>query len=123
MLISAIKIDVVKKEVYQIKIENDLDTLYKAINCQKVERMVINRNNDLWLDEEGLLHHPQPPKFWIKGAFAPFTGNGLVCGFDGEGQIISTTLKAEEMESRIVFLGNARIEPQCGFIPWDELSK
>lgn len=123
MLISAIKIDVVKQEVYQVQIENNLDAMYIVIDCQIVERVVINRKNNLWLDEEGLLHHPQPPKFWMKGANAPFTGNGLICGFNGEGQIVSTTLTAEEIESRILFLGNAHIEPQCGFIPWDELPK
>lgn len=123
MLISAIKIDVVKQEVYQVQIENDLESMYEVIDCQIVERVVIDRNNDLWLDEEGLLHYPQPPKFWFKGAIAPFTGNGLICGYNGEGQTISTTLTAEEIESRILFLGNAYIEPQCGFITWDELPK
>ncbi|GAB2797798.1 hypothetical protein GCM10027275_49080 [Rhabdobacter roseus] len=121
MFISAIKIDVVKKEVYQIQIEDTLEAMYEAIDCQIVERVVINRNNDLWLDEEGLLHHPQPPKFWFKGANTPITGNGLICGFNGEGQMISTTLSVEEIESQILFLGNSHLEPRCGFIPWDEL--
>ena len=123
MIISAIKIDVVKQEVYQIRIENSLEAMYNIIGCQIMEVVRIDRRNDLWIDEEGLLQNPQLLKFWFKGCHSPLTGNGLVCGFDGEGESISTTLSVEEIKRRVIFLGNVHVEPQFGFIPWDELPK
>ena len=67
MIISAIKIDVVKKEVYQVEIENNLEGLYEAIECEIVECVRINQSNDLWLDEEGRLQLPSVAKIFVPG--------------------------------------------------------
>jgi hypothetical protein len=104
MLIQAIKIDVIKKEVYGLQIQNDLGGLYSSIGCDNVECINLNRGNDLWIDGEGLLRHPQPPRFKFKGYPSLLTGNGLVCGFDREGGTISTTLTVQTVAALVTFI-------------------
>ena len=106
MFIQAIKIDVIKKEVYGLQINGNLEGLYSAIGCDNVECIGLNRGNDLWIDGEGLLRHPQPPRLKLKGDPLALTGNGLVCGFDGEGGTIGTTLTVQAVAALVTFLGD-----------------
>ncbi|MCK8495845.1 DUF3846 domain-containing protein [Spirosoma sp. RP8] len=109
----AIKIDVEKQDVYDLEIESGITAMYTAISCTCVDRVVLDDETDLWLDDEGLLHEPQPTKFSIAGFDRSFAGNGLICGYNAEGQTISTTLTAEQVRPLITFRGNVptTIEP------------
>ena len=111
--ITAIKIDVEKQEVYSIEIDKGLKGLYTAIGCTCVDRIVLDDRNDLWLDDEGLLKNPQPDKFSVKGYVRPLAGNALICGYNRDGETISTTLKPEQIQPLITFWGELElpIEP------------
>ena len=107
----AIFIDVMARTVTDIVLAPGLDNLYKAIGCTCVTRVVLDNETDLWLDDSGLLHEPQPPKFRIGGYDNIFVGNGLICGYDSEGETISTIYNAEQVMPLIEFLGNVHVEP------------
>ncbi|GAA4461876.1 hypothetical protein GCM10023189_37880 [Nibrella saemangeumensis] len=108
----AILIDVTAQTVTDIDIQPGLSAMYTAIGCQCVDRRVLDNRNDLWFDDEGLLHEPQAPKFRFGNYPHPFAGNALICGYNNEGETISTTLTADQIRPYIRFLGDLHIEPQ-----------
>jgi hypothetical protein len=107
----AILINPTEKTVTDFELAKGLKAMYTAIDCQCVTRVVLNNKDDLWLDDEGLLQAPQPPKFKFVGSDTVFTGNGLICGYNGEGETISTNLRAEQIRPFIQFVGQFDIEP------------
>jgi hypothetical protein len=106
----AILIDVTARTVTDIDINEGLQAMYAAIGCQCVDRIALDSQNDLWLDDEGLLLKPQPPKFQLVGSSNVFAGNGLICGYNRDGATIGTTYKADQIRPFVAFLGDARIE-------------
>jgi len=118
----AIKIDVAKREVYEIEIEPGLDAMYEAIGCRAVDMVRITQLDDLWIDDCGLLREPQPDKFKFLGHAQPLAGNGLICGYDDQGETVSTALTVEFVQQMVRWVGSEHIEPQCGFIPFDDLA-
>lgn len=105
----AIKIDVAARTVTDIDLAPGLDYLYTTIGCTCVDRVVLDDETDLWLDDEGLLHNPQPAKFSISGFDRPFAGNGLICGYNASGETISTNLTADQVSPLISFLGDVNL--------------
>ena len=79
----AIKIDVVKKEVYEVNIEDTLEAIYEQIESDMFEvALAIRPQGDVvYVDEEGLL---KVSKGWftIQGQPQPLSGHGLVVGLD-----------------------------------------
>lgn len=116
MKINAIKIDVVKQEVYTVDIDNGLRGLYNSIGCSCVDRIVLDDHNDLWIDDEGLLKNPQPAKFSIAGFVRPLAGNALICGYTAEGETISTTLRVEQVRPMITFWGDVELDIEPAFV-------
>ncbi len=117
----AILIDVTTQTVTDVEIEEGVSALYKAIGCQCVDRVVLDDGTDLWIDDEGLLHQPQPPKFRIGGYDHTFAGNGLICGYTAEGHTVSTVYTADQVRPLIEFLGDVHVEPKSPtIISWSE---
>lgn len=123
--IRAIKIDVEKREVYEIGIEPGEDAiceaLYQAIDCRTFTSVFVKREETLWVDDEALELNPQPDKFIFKGYDTPLAGNGVICGNDDQGRAISSLLEVEEVRERVFWCGSRYVEPQCGFIPYEDL--
>lgn len=68
---------------------DNLQTMYKAIGCDLVEPVYMNRERDaVFVDEEGLLKNPTM-FFYIEGFDNPLAGRGVVVGCDSEGETIS----------------------------------
>lgn len=111
----AILIDVTAYTVTDVEIDgaNSLRAMYKAIGCSCVTRIVLDKRNDLWIDDEALLIEPQPNKFSIGSYARPLAGNGLICGYTDEGKTVSTRLTAEQVRPLIKFWGDIEltIEP------------
>ena len=116
MKINAIKIDVVQQTVYAVEIDNGLNGLYTAIGCTCVDRIVLDNRNDLWIDDEGLLQNPQPPKFQLAGLLRPLAGNALICGYTAGGKTISTRLTADQIRPLVTFLGDIELDIEPAFI-------
>ena len=107
----AIFIDATAQTVTDIELESGLQAMYKAIGCQCVDHVILDDTTDLWLDDEGLLLSPQPPKFRISGYDNTFAGNALICGYNRKGDTISTQYTATQVKPLITFLGEKHIEP------------
>ena len=76
----AIKIDVVKKEIYEIEIKGDYHSLSKELECLGIERVRISRYEFVWVDEEGLLRNPPLGAFKISTYPNALSGHGIVLG-------------------------------------------
>lgn len=117
----AILIDVTARTVTDIELPPGLQAMYNAIGCSCVDRITIDSRNDVWIDDSGLLHDPQPPKFQFFGAANVIAGNGLICGYSPAGETVSTTLRAEQVRPFIVFLGDVPVDPDPILIlSWDD---
>ena len=102
-----IKIDVVSKTVYEIEIEDGLQSMYDALGlgCEMIEKGFYlpiisavestSRIDTCFVDEESLIKGDD----YIKGAFAfqaakdnvygPYFNNGLIIGCDEDGESVS----------------------------------
>jgi len=111
----AILIDVTAYTVTDVEIDgaNSLRAMYKAIGCSCVTRIVLDKRNDLWIDDEALMIEPQPNKFSIGSYARPLAGNALICGYTRQGTTVATTLTAEQARPLITFYGDIEltIEP------------
>lgn len=103
----AFKIDVTNKTVTEVEVDenNVLRDLYNHIGCEMVEIACrIDEDNEIYVDEEGLLKPPPFLAFEYKGAHQPFAGNGLVLGYNDEtGESKATTLKIEDVIKNVTF--------------------
>ena len=106
----AIKIDVRRKEVYEIDIEPGLDAMYTALECDMVEAVTIARDfysrsfggrETLWVDEEGLLHDPIGA-FELNGR--AFSGHGLILRTTEEGESTGTKIALENIQQYTRFI-------------------
>lgn len=119
--IKAVKIDPTARTVTDVEIGKGLAATCAAIGCRTVTRVVLDDQNDLWLDDDGLLHNPQPEKFQIGDYPQPLAGIGLVCGYDEEGNTISATVCADQVRPLVQWKGAVHVEPEVIFMSWDSL--
>jgi CRISPR/Cas system-associated exonuclease Cas4 (RecB family) len=100
-LLTGLLIDPYKKRIEEIQIAHDLHVWYDALRCNAVDVVCVStvhgfeRKIDIWIDDEGLLHEPQPPVFRLNagqsegGHRLTLAGYGLVLASDGEGETVS----------------------------------
>jgi hypothetical protein len=105
--ILGILIDPWKRSVTQVLCMSGdaaLHDMYKFIGCDCVDRVVWpvpNSRNDVWIDDNGLLHEPVPVTFNVRGYDQPLAGRGLVLGFTNSGKSVSTTLTIDQVKMQI----------------------
>jgi hypothetical protein len=100
----AILIDVYNENVRQVEVDDNdqLNSMYKHINCETVDRVQINDHDDIWVDDEGLLNLTKDSKFFTyEGRL--LAGNGLVMGCDRMGESIEPCITVEEVLSHVEF--------------------
>ena len=105
-ILTGILIDPFLKKVTTVKVENDLKDFYRHIGCSMVEVVGLTQysDDDIWVDEEGLLKNDQR---FFKVSDLPFNhhgviaGRGLILGNGGEGDTISCDLSIEDVLPRI----------------------
>lgn len=103
----AIKIDVVKKQVYYIDMDEGIESLHKELECETFTVPYILENDDaLYVDDEGLLVTPDALKgaFAIKGSNQPYFGHGILEGTNDNGESIDVKSSLEEIQEKVVFL-------------------
>ena len=102
----AIKIDVVKQDVYEIELSDDYKAIYGAIGngctifCAPVE---FENGDTLYSDEEGLLHKKMEGCFMMENWKYPLVGNAIILGTDDEGDSIDAKSTIEEIKNKITF--------------------
>ncbi len=103
----AIKIDVVKQEVYEVEItQGSLEDIYKELACRMFAMPFEHSNNDgLYVDDEGLLRDNLIGGFSYKHfPHQPLFGNGLIVGCDDSGESDDAKTTVEEVKNDVVFL-------------------
>lgn len=103
---NGILIDVHNKTITRVEVEHGLQPIYDLVKCSTFELVQIDDNNDIYVDEEGLLNlTPETKFFQIQGRPQPISGNGLIVGLDYEtGDSGDTTLSLEWVKERVKFL-------------------
>jgi len=102
----AIKIDVVKQDVYEIELSDDYKAIYGAIGngctifCAPIE---FENGDTLYSDEEGLLHEKMVGCFMMENWKYPLVGNAIILGTDDEGDSIDAKSTIEEIKNQVTF--------------------
>lgn len=116
-----IKIDVVAKEVYEIEIDGDLQSMYDALGleCDMIEKAFYlpivsavestSRMDACMVDEESLVKGDD----YIKGAFAfhknrgntygPYFNNGIIIGCDTDGNTVAHRQIFDKIKESVQF--------------------
>lgn len=82
-----VEIDPREKSVKKVEFSNEvvgLEDLYASLECDMVERISINEELDLWIDEEGRLNGADDRIGMFNIGEYQFVGKGLICMFDFE---------------------------------------
>lgn len=84
---------------------SSLLSMREHIGCDLVACVSLGEN-DIWVDDEGLLKINSDTKFfYIDDVGEPLCGNGLIMGYDSNtGRSVSTTLTIEQVKSKVRFL-------------------
>ena len=106
MKIKAIKIDVQPPfpSIYPIEMENNLEGIYSAVGCDTFERVNISEKEDLLIDEEGLLKdYNWGFCFTSRFGTVQIMGNGIIVGFNEDGDYIDCSSSLMEICSNVKF--------------------
>jgi hypothetical protein len=102
----------IKEVVYT----GDFREIYDLIDCRSFDCVSLDNEDDMYLDDEGLLVNNQR-FFSIKGG--NYGGKALLLSHDDEGESTATTLTLQEVEDMVEWLPEGHIEtPYMEFIAW-----
>lgn len=103
----AIKIDVEKRDVYEIEIGKDYRQIYPAIGngCNVFVCPVEFPNNDvMYVDDESLLGKEINGGFIMPDWSTPIVGNAVILGTDDEGESKDYASNLDEIRSSVTFI-------------------
>lgn len=100
-----ILIDAYNEKVVKVEFDGTLEDMYRLIKCDMVERVTNEEtDDDIWLDEEGLLKDIENQKFFtIAGWDAPIAGNGLILGSTVHGDSSDAKMTLEWAKKNVAF--------------------
>jgi len=83
----------------------DYKTISGFIECEFLDVVSIGENEDVYVDDEGLLNLDRDSKFFMINTYPqPLAGNGLILGFDFEtGNSLDTKLTVDEVKKMVRF--------------------
>ena len=114
----AIKIDVEKKDIYEIDISEDWKEISKVLNCQYFDIVIpslFGNNGDcLYIDDEGLLLEKPLGAFSITTYPQVLSGNGLILGTKGEGESDNAKIPLDLIKREVSFRFPQEL-PEPGF--------
>ena len=119
----AIKIDVVKKEIYEINLKPGIKAMYEALEIDTpFTRIKLSEIESLWIDDEGLIRKDPIGAFSIDGYDQVLSGHGLIMGIGPDGESKTTTLRASDVRELITWHSVEELPtPFIGFIQWQQL--
>lgn len=91
MLNYIVEIDPLKKSIEKVVFNDDtleLDDLYGSLDCTMVERVSLNSQLDLWVDEEGGINGASERIGYFNIGEYQFIGKGLICSVSKDGETI-----------------------------------
>ena len=86
-----VEIDPLKKSIEKVSFADntlDLDDLYGSLDCTMVERVSLNSELDLWVDEEGGINGASERIGYFNIGEYQFIGKGLICSVSADGETI-----------------------------------
>lgn len=98
----AILIDAVNQTIEETTIDTWQD-IAPAIGCEWFTIVHVDVKNDLYVDDEGLLHNPQN-FILLDGYPQPLAGSGLILGSTPDGNSCDTSLTVEQVQAKVKFL-------------------
>jgi hypothetical protein len=115
--VRAIKIDVIKHEVYNVDIQTGIDDIYKQLECETFTIPYAHENGDgLYVDDESLVKGPES----LIGGFAykeyphqPLFGHGLIIGVDEDGNSKDAQSNLEKIKKNVVFIKDMKFLTDC----------
>ncbi len=118
----AIKIDVIKKEVYEVEIDDSIDSIYKHLECEIFEQVgpFLPNGDAVLVDEEGLLKDEPIGAFKMGTYPAVLSGHGLIHGLNhNTGETSSAKSLVEFIRSQVKFVGVDQLpEATLTFVDW-----
>lgn len=98
-----ILINVKDETITEVQV-GDFRHIQKLVDCDLFEIVGLGGNQDLYVDEEGLLFLNGQSKFFtIEGYPQPLCGNGLVLGSNRNGESVNTKFTVEEIKSKVKY--------------------
>lgn len=99
----AIKIDVVKKEIYEVEIKGDCPSFYETLDCESITGVRLSKVEYLYVDDEGLHRRPLLGAFRVNGYPQALPGHGIIVGLSGP-QEVSSKLDIEDVRANVQFV-------------------
>lgn len=104
----AIKIDCIKKEIYEIDLphaeKEDYSSMYKELDAEGYEGVRMSKTEMLWVDEAGLRRKPLIGAFKVEWYPQALPGHGLIIGLRAGGYNTDTKLAVEEVKALVQFV-------------------
>jgi len=111
--IKAVLIDPYKEEVTDIEYDaSDYKNIYPLIHCDVFTIVRLENDDDVIVDDEGLLKLNRDTKFFMMPTYQqPLAGYGLITGVDhADGETIAAHRAAEYYRRKIQFLDMAMVQ-------------
>lgn len=112
-----IKIDVVKKEIYEIDFTPGLPSIYKELDCETFDVVypsTLSGKDCVYVDDEGLFRDPPLGAFYIRGNEQVLSGHGLVVGTGSAGETVSPKTSLDKIKELVRF-EDPHYLPEPGF--------
>lgn len=101
----AVLIDPYKEEITDVDYNGDYKQIYEHIKADCFTLVRLLDNDDVFVDDEGLLKVTKDTKFFmLKDYPQPLAGYGLILGNDKEGESIAAHHTAEFYRPKVQFL-------------------
>ena len=112
----AILINPHEETITEVEYSGNYKEIYDIIDCRTFDVAMAKENNDLYLDDEGLLKNNQR-YFRMVEIGANYGGKALILAHNDEGESTATTLTLQEVENMVQWLPEGhKEEPYMKFI-------
>ena len=102
--------------IKEIEYSGDYKEIYNFIDCRTFDCAMFNYENDLYIDDEGLLVNNQRFFSINEGNYG---GKALLLSHDDEGDSVATNLSLQPVKDMVHFLPEGHKEtPYMEFIAW-----
>ena len=91
MSLFVVEIDPRKKSINKVEFAGEsvgLGDMYSSLECEMVERLSLNGELDLWIDEEGMLNGAGDRIGSFTLGSIKLLGKGLICGVTTQGDSV-----------------------------------
>ncbi len=107
----AVLIDPYKEEVTTVEYNGDYKQIYEHIKADCFTLVRLRDNDDVFVDDEGLLKVTKDTKFFmLKDYPQPLAGYGLILGNDDEGESVDVHHTAEFYRPTVQFLDTQMVQ-------------